>query len=833
MTLNYNNLYKSIILIFIAGGVWSPLNTAIAGNLPPAPKSIDEVNQLFKLYLDLNVNQYPTQQVVPIIVKNNDYFIQKTKVLNDLEISIPEDVISSSISSLTDQDVLTLGFSDDSSDWLALNTISEIKYEYNSSKQYLNLNVPAEWMPVQMIGQDSWYKPENAQSGIGLLNNYDFYIYRPTFGNTTSSLFTEQRFFSPYGVFKNSGVYVKTQHDNRDENTNAQHSDGYKRYDTTWQYDYPKNATSILLGDIITSNKTTWGSSVRLGGFQLQRNYATRPDLITYPLPQFEGQAALPSTVDLIINGQKANSTEVQSGPFILNNIPFINGKGEAVVITTDTVGRQVATTVPFYISNSLLKSGLFDYSLSLGQIREDYGIKKFSYGKFASAIDARYGVNNWFTAEGRSELSNDLQLLGIGSVLKLGNWGVLNSSLTKSWADKSLTENKTNNKSGAQYIVGYSYNRNRFGFNVSHTDRNDGYFDLSRLQYTDLVSANSNKSTTANTYFATEKSGTFGIGYIETESNKFENKLLNLSWAPVLPLYMKGATISLSANHDFVENQWNAAFQLSIPLFRRASTINTGYSFDHSGDYGYVNYNYATPLEGGFGFDLTQRFNEKSDDLNQAKVNYRNKYINTDFGMSGNHDYNYWFGLSGSFVYMEKGLFAANRLGESFALIDTNEVPDVQVRYENNLIGRSNKKGHIFVPSVTPYYAGKYSVDPIDLPSNFTITQVENRISAKRGSGVVIKFPVKNSYSANVYLQLENNQPVPVGSTVHRADFESSYVGMDGIAYIENLEAENLITVQLPDQAMCKASFPVDLEQVKKQIIVIKPVICHEVLKP
>ncbi|WP_332604307.1 fimbria/pilus outer membrane usher protein [Acinetobacter sp. ESBL14] len=833
MTLQYNYLYKSILCILVTGGAWIYPKALIAGELPPAPKGIEEVNQLFKLYLDLNVNQYPTRQVVPILVKNNDYFIQKSKVINDLSISIPEDVMYSSASSLTDQDVLTLGFSGDSSDWLALNTIPELKYEYNSARQYFNLDVPASWMPTQMVGKDSWYKPEHAQSGIGLLNNYDFYTYKPKFGNTTSSLYTEQRFFSPYGVFKNSGVYVKTHHENSGENSNSRNNDGYKRYDTTWQYDNQNNATSLLLGDIITSNKTTWGSSVRLGGLQLQRNYATRPDLITYPLPQFEGQAALPSTVDLIINGQKANSTEVQSGPFILNNIPFINGKGEAVVVTTDAVGRQVATTVPFYISNALLKPGLFDYSLSLGQIREDYGIENFSYGKFASALDARYGVNNWLTAEGRSEFSSDLQLVGVGSILKLGNWGVLNGSVTKSWADKSLSEKKNDNLSGEQYTIGYSYNRNRFGFNISHTDRNDEYFDLSRLQYSDLISANSNRSTTANTYFATKKSGTFGIGYIETESNKFENKLLNLSWAPVLPSYMKGATISLSANHDFIENEWNAAFQISIPLFQRASTVNAGYSFDPSGDYGYVNYNHMTPSEGGFGYDLTRRFNENAEDLNQAQVNYRNKYINSNFGLSGNHDYNYWFGASGSFVYMENGLYAANRLGESFALIDTNDVPDVKVRYENNLIGTSNKRGRIFVPSVTPYYAGKYSVDPIDLPSNYTITKVENRIAARRGSGVVIKFPVNNSYSANVYLVQENNQLVPAGSTVHRADYESSYVGMDGIAYMENLTAENSITVQLPDQTICKADFSVDLAQAKNQIVVIKPVMCREVSKP
>ena len=101
-------------------------------------------------------------------------------------------------------------------------------------------------------------------------------------------------------------------------------------------------------------------------------------------------------------------------------------------MVTTDAVGRQVTTSVPFYISNTLLKPGLFDYSLSLGKIREDYGLKNFSYGKFASAADARYGVNDWLTVEGRTELSSDLQLLGAGSVLKLANLGVLSASLPK-----------------------------------------------------------------------------------------------------------------------------------------------------------------------------------------------------------------------------------------------------------------------------------------------------------------------------------------------------------------------------------------------------------------
>ncbi|MCX5468620.1 fimbria/pilus outer membrane usher protein [Acinetobacter nematophilus] len=824
-------LSKSLTLILISN---LPLVSChiYANNLPPPPRNISEVNSLFKLYLDLVVNEYSTLQTVPIIVKADHYYVQQAKIA-ELGIKIPESALKDQQGTiLTDLDIFSLGFSGNASEWIALDQVSELNYHYNPVKQYLSLNIPASWMPVQIRGQDFWYLPETAQSGIGLLNNYDLYAYRPEQGGYSSTLFTEQRFFSPYGVLKNSGIYSKT--DFKSVGKNAQQNNGgYRRYDTSWQYDEPQNALSYLIGDIFTGNKNAWGSSVRLGGLQVQRNFGTRPDLITYPLPQFKGEAALPSTVDLLINGQKINSTDVHSGPFILNNVPFVNGKGEAVVVTTDRVGRQVATTVPFYISNTLLKPGLLDYSLSVGQVREDYGIKDFSYGKFASSGDIRYGINEWFTAEGRIEFSNTIQLAGLGSVIKLNHFGVLSGSATQSWAEKDVNQISDQDIKGNQYILGYSYNQQRFGLSINYSQRDRNYYDLSRLQYTGLISANSNQNWVANTYFATDKTGTFGAAYIQTKTNDIENKLLNLSWAPILPSYMRGATVSLSANRDFVEKDWSMALQLSVPLFGKKATSSLGYTRQSSGYQGYINFNRATPLAGGFGVDLSRRINENSDDFNQARISYRNRYFNTDLGMSGDQDYSYWLGLSGSFVLMAGDVFASNRLGESFALIDTNKVADIPVHYENSLIGHSNSKGFIFVPSVTPYYAAKYSINPINLPSNFNATQVENRIAAKRGSGVVIKFPIKQSYAANVYLTESNGQPIPVGAVVHRAHHGSTYVGMDGIAYLEDLSAENSIRVQLPDQTLCEAKFSLDLEKAQQQIAVIKSVTCHEVVQP
>lgn len=811
---------------------------ANADGLPPPPRDVSEVNQLFKLYLDLVVNGYPTQQVIPIIVKGDGYYIER-KRFDDLTITLPSNAIQQSEQSngtdvvLSDKDIFTLGFSGQSSDWIALNRIPEIKYNYVSEKQFFSLDVPASWMPTQMLGRDSWYTPETAESGIGLLNNYDFYAYKPSTGGYSSTLFTEQRFFSPYGVFRNSGIYTNTDVQNNLGEKDTQNLDGYRRYDTSWQYDNPERVMSIVLGDVISGNKNAWGSSVRLGGFQVRKNFGTRPDLITYPLPQFKGQAAVPSTVDLLINGQQSTSTDVQSGPFVLNNVPFINGKGEAVIVTTDTVGRQVSTTVPFYISNSLLKPKLFDYSLSLGQVRKDYGLKDFSYGNFAASADARYGINDWLTAEGRAEFSNDVQLLGLGSVIKLQNFGVLNGSVTASLADQSLFQGRTEDQQGYQYSLGYGYNQNRFGFSVNYSDRDREYSDLSSIQYTDLISVNSHQSIVANTYFATEKSGTFGVAYLQTKSNDLENKLMNLSWAPVLPSYMRGATISLSSNYDFVENDWSAAFQLSIPMFGRSSTANLGYNAQNSGDSAYVNLNRSVPTQGGFGFDLTHRYNENGNNFNQGRISHRNQYFNTDFGISGDRDYSYWFGLSGSVILMSGDVFATNRLGESFALIDTNKVQDVPVLYENNLIGRSNSKGYVFVPSVTPYYAVKYSINPLDLDSNYNVTTVENRKAARLGSGIVVKFPIKKSYAANVYLVQDNGQVVPTGAVVHRQDHESTYVGVDGIAYLEDLGASNSIRVQLPDERVCEAHFDVDLQQAEQNIVVIKSVSCREVDKP
>nr|WED69264.1 hypothetical protein PJ912_04250 [Pectobacterium colocasium] len=165
--------------------------------------------------------------------------------------------------------------------------------------------------------------------------------------------------FSPYGTLSNTGIYYFT------SGNSASQQDGYQRFDTYWRYNDNERMITYQVGDLI-SNSLTWSNSVRMGGLRVARNFGLRPDIVTYPMLQYTGTAAVPSTLDLFINGYKANSTSLNAGPFTLTNTPYLNGAGEATVITTDAQGRQISTTIPFYVSNALLREGLSDFDCPL-----------------------------------------------------------------------------------------------------------------------------------------------------------------------------------------------------------------------------------------------------------------------------------------------------------------------------------------------------------------------------------------------------------------------------------------------------------------------------------
>ncbi|MGI4880124.1 MAG: hypothetical protein ACRYG4_21855 [Janthinobacterium lividum] len=68
------------------------------------------------------------------------------------------------------------------------------------------------------------------------------------------------------------------------------------------------NAGDLISGGLQSSR------SVRLAGFQVTTDFSVRPDLVTYPVPPSSGSAAVPSTVDILINSSKVGEWRVAAG---------------------------------------------------------------------------------------------------------------------------------------------------------------------------------------------------------------------------------------------------------------------------------------------------------------------------------------------------------------------------------------------------------------------------------------------------------------------------------------------------------------------------------------
>ncbi|MBA6114907.1 fimbrial biogenesis outer membrane usher protein [Pseudomonas putida] len=759
---------------------------AVADDLPPPPTQAAAIADA-TLYLDLLVNQVPKAELVPVQQRAGRLYLG-SDVLRAAGIKLPGNPLGE----------------------VALDEVAGLHTDYDSQNQRLLLQVPPPWLPDQQVGDRSLYPASDARSSFGALFNYDLYLNDTDDGGTYLAAWNELRLFDRWGTFSTTGQW-------RQSFNGAQAGasrQGFLRYDTTWRFTDEQRLLTYEAGDVVTA-ALPWTSSVRVGGLQLSRDFAARPDLVTYPLPAFAGEAAVPTSLDLFINGYKSSTTELQPGPYTLTNVPFINGAGEAVVVTTDALGRQVSTTLPFYVTSSLLQKGLTDFSVAAGSLRRDYAMEDFGYGPGVASASLRHGVSDFFTLESHVETAESLLLGGLGGTLRLGNFGVLNTALAQSQFDSD---------NGHQLALGYQYNSQRIGFSYQRLQRHGDYTDLSRVDTPEMQLSQRSEQVTLSLNL--DRYGSLGAGYFDVRAGDgTRTRLINLSWSK--PLW-GNSSMYLSANREVGDSQWAVQAQLVIPFdFNGTLAVSLERSKDGQ-DLQRVNYSRAVPVGTGVGYNLGYATGGNRDAYRQADVTWRLQSVQLQAGVYGSSgEMTRWADASGSLVWMDAGVFAANRIDDAFVVVSTSGYADVPVRYENQAIGRTDKGGHLLVPYSSGYYRGKYEIDPMGLPPDILAPQVEQRVAVRRGSGYLLEFDLKRVLAASIELVDDNQQPLKLGSKVtHQESGSQAVVGWDGLVYLENLSPHNRLHVQLEGAGQCEVAF--DLPQAEGSIPLIGPLVCR-----
>lgn len=657
--------------------------------------------------------------------------------------------------------------------------------KYTEADQKLLLTVPPQWLEGSRLAIAAKRSRILPKSDFGVLINYDLYVAHSE-QDTHGSLWSEQRLFGGLGILSNTGsIWFDT----------SGGAKRYLRYETRWTYVDDGAIRTYEAGDLVTRT-LPWTNPVRMAGAQVSRDFSVRPDVVTYPLPGFAGTAAVPSALELFVNGYRAAATTVEPGPFVVDELPYVNGAGEATVVTTDAQGRQVQTSASFYVATTLLRPGLADYAFSLGRLRRDFGTSRTGYGEWAASASGRFGLTRFMTIEASLEAAGDHRLLGFGGVLKLGNLGVV---------DASASASRQYGRDGSQVALGYQYTGRGFNLMARAVRRSPDYADLSSVAARDYRLPSRQWQAQANVILGREL-GNLAASYVETRQGDQRFRLANLSYYKSL---WGRSSLHLSAVRDIERGTTSAMAQWVVPLGRQGSAVAGIERTPRGNARAVLDYGRAVPSEGGLGWSAGASHASGERDRYRGDLTWRNSALQVQAGAFGTGTQTTgWGELSGSLVMMDGGIFAANRINDAFALVSTDGVAGVPVHYENQKVGTTDAKGHLLIARVPSYYAASFAIDARDLPADVQVPFTRQRSAVKNGSGRLLHFPVSRSRAAHVLLVGEDGAPLPAGSKVTSASGEETWVGFDGRAYLENLQDDNRLTVMKADGTRCQVAF-------------------------
>lgn len=698
-----------------------------------------------------------------------------------------------------------------SSSLVSLDDIDGLQWHYQHEIQALSLTISLGRLDLErreFVQESSPYI--EVSKGTGLLLNYDLYGSYSSTKYRSLSLFTEGRFFTPFGVFSSTALY-QASHSPSDSDWSAQSV----RLDTSWETSWAGSAISLRLGDTLTAS-LPWSRATRIGGIQLSRNFALKPYLSTAPLPSFLGEAAVPSMAELYINGIKQYEQNVPSGPFEIQTMPYINGAGNATMVLTDAQGRQQRMDLPFYSTTMLLKKGLADWSIEAGYVRKDYGIRSDRYAKeevFSGTF--RYGLTNAITAEFHTEGSRDLLNYGVGANIRLGQFGVVTGSVAKS----RLNDKAQVKGSGQLHALGYQWQNKHFHVNATLTKADKNYRDVASLYGSEHPETNQMVSAGVNL----GKWGSLGVSYIKLGYfTQEENRYLNAYWSKSIG---RSTYVSINYNKSLSGNGSSSVYAgISFSLgdnYRVSTAVN------HSDDRQRytVDVNKARQDNMGWSWNLHGSKTDSERSL-QASADYRGRY--GDYGMGAQLDGSEqaaYMSMRGSVVAMSGGVFAGREITDGFAVVSTNGIADVPVKLQNNRYGNTNRRGLLLVAPLNSYQHNRIDIDTVKLPANMSIDKVSTDISTQSKSGTRVLFKIEPIRAATIVLQDEQGVPLPLGSVVVLNGKHSTMVAYDGLVYFDKLEDTNRLEVN-NGEGSCIIEFDFKLEEAT--IPQLGPFICR-----
>jgi outer membrane usher protein len=604
--------------------------------------------------------------------------------------------------------------------------------------------------------------------------NYDVTLTQSDDGSTHYGGGLEAVVFNGWGSFVSSATLRGTQD-----------SVSLRRNQTFWRKDLPGEMRTLVVGDTVSSSGG-WSRPVRYAGIRYARDFALAPGYITYPMPSLDGSAALPSTIEVLINNERRRHLDVAPGPFEVTDLPVISGAGEINLVVRDLSGTARVITQDYYFSPDLLAPGLSDFSLELGSFRRRYGMRSNDYGDAFAAGSYRYGVSTSLTVAGRVELERDRQALGTEVMAVLGQLGLVRA--TAAWSHGGNGNGQA--RAGGHYSLAFERNAPWGGASIrwEHFDRGFARFGASprETRPKDRWQGGVNLALAAGL-----SAGAVYVRQTSWNAERFSLASANLSASLPGNLYLNA---HYSRRLDD-EGGWTAGISLVKPLGGRRTATVTAARDTGGGTATAVSVRQTPPIGPGWGWHMRVADEDPHILRAGAVLNTNAAQFLGEVNVGTNRGA-IRLGASGSVGWLKGLAFASRRIDEdAFAVVRVADIAGVPIYRENQVAAVTNEDGLALVTNLHPYETNRLTVDPLELPLDIDIRGLRESVVPYARSGVFVDFSIERSRNALVVLTRQDGRPVPVGARVDLRG-QSFMVGRNGEAYLMKLKAENRVTV-------------------------------------
>ncbi|MBL8284443.1 MAG: fimbrial biogenesis outer membrane usher protein [Acinetobacter johnsonii] len=645
-------------------------------------------------------------------------------------------------------------------------TTGTIQSEQDLALQAIKLTVPGDFFSEQQLITDR-LTPSKAQFG-GFLN-YNLHYDRDEEVDQMSTL-AQLGIFKNYWIFKNDMIY----RDNVEE-----FQDQTVRLSTSFEMEFPEKYQKLTIGDT-NSFYNPLLDSFRFGGISFGTNFTNYPDFIYWNVPTLNGSAALPSTVDLYINGVNQYQQQVTPGHYNLNTGANIQQAGEAQIVVEDILGNRTVQNFSVYVTSQLLKPGLSEYNFSLGKLRYDYDIVSDDYRDFFGNAYFRRGITNNTTLGANLVYSEDIQNLGLLWTQALGKYALLDTMASSSHSDlgDGYTVGAAISHSGKRLAYGFStkyYTQEYQGLGYSDTFENPQYDSLAYLSIYDIPIINN-----------------LNINYIDRayypSSEISDSQMISIGFSRRIGTK---AFLSFSSFKDLKDNDNDGAY------------ISLSYNFDDlkSAAFSYVldeqvelNYSKSSLEQNGVDYTLGAIYQQDDSSVGfnaftALKMSAGNLYLSHD----ENKDFRYsQVDYQGALVWLDKKLAFTKYVDNAFALVNVDDIPDIEVYRALTPVGKTSKDGHIFVHNIVPYVNYELSFNQDQLDMYDSVPQSSKNLVAMDQRGYKIDFEIERTGLIVLHLFTADKQNFALGSELYLDPNSKDFVpiGSDGKAYLYGVKA-------------------------------------------